>query len=327
MENLQSLPAKPDTVLKAADLFDIKTTLQVPAFAERTAMVPPLDEAYLFDRNTTLAILLGFMHNRRVLLQGFHGTGKSTHIEQVCARLNWPCLRINLDSQISRTDLIGRDAIVIQDGLQVTEFQPGLLPWALQNPVALVLDEYDAGRPDVMFVIQRILEVDGKLTLLDQNKIVEPVPSFRLFATANTIGMGDASGLYSGTQQINQGQLDRWHIVSRLDYQAPERETDIICSRLKSAGIKYDKQVVSQMVAVASMTRQGFFNGDISSIMSPRTVLSWAENTALLDDMRLAFDLSFVNKCDESEHAAIGEFYQRAFGREVADEAEIRAAS
>ena len=315
MENLQNLPSRPDTQISVKDVFGIDSPLQVPAFKERSNLVPALDEAYIFDRETTLSLLCGFLHNRRVLLQGFHGTGKSTHIEQVAARLNWPCVRINLDSQISRIDLIGRDAIVIQDGAQVTEFQPGILPWALQNPVALVLDEYDAGRPDVMFVIQRILEVDGRLTLLDQNRIIEPAESFRLFATANTVGLGDASGMYCGTQQINQGQLDRWHIVCRLDYQAPEREADIICSRLKSSKLQVEREVVERMVAVAGMTRQAFANGDISTLLSPRTVLSWSENTALLGDVGLAFRLSFLNKCDENERPIISEFYQRAFGR------------
>lgn len=316
MENIELLPAKPDTTLSVSKVFGIDTPLKVPAFKKRHPLVPELDEAYIFDHDTTLSLLCGFMHNRRVLLQGYHGTGKSTHIEQVAARINWPCVRINLDSQIGRVDLIGRDAIVIRDQMQVTEFQPGLLPWALQNPVALVLDEYDAGRPDVMFIIQRILEVDGRLTLLDQNRIIEPAPSFRLFATANTIGLGDAAGMYIGTQQINQGQLDRWHMVSRLDYQAPERETDIICSRLKSAKLKLDRATVQRMVAVAGMTRQAFVHGDISSLMSLRTVLSWAENTVLMGKTGLAFRLTFLNKCDEEERATVSEFFQRAFGNE-----------
>ena len=325
MENLDHLPQQPDTTVSVKKVFDIDSDLKVPAFSERTNMVPPVDNAYLFDRETTLSLLCGFMHNRRVLLQGFHGTGKSTHIEQVAARLNWPCVRINLDSQISRIDLIGRDAIVIEDGAQVTQFQPGILPWALQSPVALVLDEYDAGRPDVMFVIQRILEVDGRLTLLDQNRIINPAPSFRLFATANTIGLGDASGLYCGTQQINQGQLDRWHIVSRLDYQKPEREVDIVCSRLKDSELKVDKKLVARMVAVAGMTRQAFANGDISTLMSPRTVLSWAENTHMLGETDLAFRLSFLNKCDEEERPTVSEFYQRAFGTDKLAESPARA--
>ncbi|MGI9346122.1 MAG: AAA family ATPase [Gammaproteobacteria bacterium] len=321
MEHLSQLPAQPDTLVDAASTFGIDAKLSVPAFSKVSDLVPAIDPAYLFDQETTLSILCGFMYNRRVLLQGLHGTGKSTHIEQIAARLNWPCIRINLDSQISRTDLIGRDAIVIKEGKQVTEFQLGLLPWSLQNPVALVLDEYDAGRPDVMFVIQRVLEVDGRLTLLDQNKVIEPAPSFRLFATANTIGMGDASGLYHGTHQINQGQLDRWHIVSRLDYQNPEREADIISSRLAHAKLELDRLNVERMIAVANMTRNAFKQGNINSLMSPRTVLSWAENTVMLGNSGFAFRLSFLNKCDEAEQAAISEFYQRAFGEDDLPEA------
>jgi len=281
--------------------------------------VPEVDEAYHFDRDTTLAILAGFAHNRRVMVQGWHGTGKSTHIEQVAARLNWPLIRINLDSHVSRIDLVGKDAIVLKDGKQVTEFREGLLPWALQNPVALVFDEYDAGRPDVMFVIQRVLETEGRLTLLDQNRVLQPHPAFRLFATANTIGLGDTSGLYHGTQQINQGQMDRWNIVATLNYLPHEEEVKIILAKAPFwAKDEEKRKLVAQMVRVADLTRAGFINGDLSTVMSPRTVITWAQNAEIFGgDLAFAFRLSFLNKCDEIERATVAEYYQRCFGADV----------
>ncbi len=303
----------PDRQLSVRELFGIDTDMMVPAFSEADERVPDFDPSYVFDPDTTLAILAGFAHNRRVMVQGYHGTGKSTHIEQVAARLNWPCIRINLDAHISRIDLIGRDAIVLRDGLQVTEFREGLLPWALQTPTALVFDEYDAGRPDVMFVIQRVLETEGKLTLLDQNRVIRPNKWFRLFATANTVGLGDTSGLYHGTQAINQGQMDRWNIVVGLNYLAAEVESQIVLS--KSEGM--DPKVVSDMVKVADLTRQGFINGDISTFMSPRTVITWAQNTAIFKDPGFAFRLSFLNKCDETERMLVAEYYQRVFGTDL----------
>ncbi len=308
----------PDRMVSARDVFGIDLDMKVPAFSERDEHVPEIDKAYKFDYDTTLAILAGFAHNRRVMVQGYHGTGKSTHIEQVAARLNWPCLRINLDSHISRIDLIGKDAIVIRDGVQVTEFREGLLPWALQHPVALVFDEYDAGRPDVMFVIQRVLEVEGKLTLLDQNKVIRPHPSFRLFSTANTVGLGDTTGLYHGTQQINQGQMDRWNIVATLNYLPHDAETNIVLSKVAGYTTKEGKKSISAMVDVAELTRQGFMAGDISTVMSPRTVISWAENAQIFKDVGYAFRVTFLNKCDETERATIAEYYQRCFGQDVA---------
>jgi len=302
------------------EAFGIDLDLQVPAFSERTAYVPPVDDDYLFDRDTTLAILAGFGHNRRVMIQGYHGTGKSTHVEQVAARLNWPCLRINLDSHISRIDLIGKDAIVIEDGKQITQFKEGILPWALQHPVALCFDEYDAGRPDVMFVIQRVLEVEGKLTLLDQNKVIAPHPYFRLFSTTNTVGLGDTTGLYHGTQQINQGQMDRWSIVTTLNYLAHEAETDIVLGKAKSyADSAAGRRMVSNMVSVADLTRQGFINGDVSVVMSPRTVLTWAENADIFHDVGFGFRVSFLNKCDELERPIVAEYYQRCMGEDLGD--------
>ena len=303
----------PDRMVSARELFGIDTDMMVPAFSEADERVPDFDDSYVFDPDTTLAILAGFAFNRRVMVQGYHGTGKSTHIEQVAARLNWPCIRINLDAHISRIDLIGRDAIVLRDGLQVTEFREGLLPWALQHPVALVFDEYDAGRPDVMFVIQRVLETEGKLTLLDQNRVIRPNPHFRLFATANTVGLGDTSGLYHGTQAINQGQMDRWNIVVGLNYLPAQVEAEIVLK--KSTDIAAD--VVAQMVKVAELTRQGFINGDISTVMSPRTVITWAQNTAIFKDPGFAFRLSFLNKCDETERMLVAEYYQRVFGKDL----------
>ena len=310
----------PDTTVEVREVFGIDQDLQVPAFARRTDYVPVVDEDYRFDRATTLAILAGFSHNRRVMIQGYHGTGKSTHIEQVAARLNWPCVRINLDSHISRIDLIGKDAIVIRDGQQVTEFREGMLPWALQHPVALVFDEYDAGRPDVMFVIQRVLEVEGKLTLLDQNKVIEPHPYFRLFATTNTIGLGDTTGLYHGTQQINQGQMDRWSIVTTLNYLSHDEELKIVLGKAKQYGeTDQGRRTVSNMVAVAELTRQGFINGDVSVVMSPRTVLTWAQNAEIFGDVSFAFRVTFLNKCDELERPIVAEYYQRCMGEDLGD--------
>jgi cobaltochelatase CobS len=305
--------AAPDRELSVRDLFGIDIDMKVPAFSEADERVPDFDANYVFDPDTTLAIIAGFAFNRRVMVQGYHGTGKSTHIEQVAARLNWPCIRINLDAHISRIDLIGRDAIVLRDGLQVTEFREGLLPWALQTPTALVFDEYDAGRPDVMFVIQRVLETEGKLTLLDQNRVIRPNPWFRLFATANTVGLGDTSGLYHGTQAINQGQMDRWNIVVGLNYLPAAVESQIVLAKTEGMTDK----MVSDMVKVADLTRQGFINGDISTVMSPRTVITWAQNTAIFKDAGFAFRLSFLNKCDETERMLVAEYYQRVFGTEL----------
>jgi cobaltochelatase CobS len=309
----------PDTTVSAREVFGIDSDMQVPAFTVRTEHVPDVDPTYRFDKETTTAIVAGFAFNRRVMIQGYHGTGKSTHIEQVAARLNWPCIRVNLDSHISRIDLIGKDAIVLKDGKQVTEFREGILPWALQHACALVFDEYDAGRPDVMFVIQRVLEVEGKLTLLDQNKVIRPHRSFRLFSTANTVGLGDTTGLYHGTQQINQGQMDRWNIVSTLNYLPHGQETEIVMAKMgmDPSDAKAKKQIES-MVALADLTRAGFINGDISTVMSPRTVITWAENTKIFNDVGFAFRLSFLNKCDEAERQTVAEYFQRCFNAEVA---------
>ena len=309
----------PDLEIDVRKTFDIDIDLKVMAFKEPNEYVPSIDESYKFDKNTTLAILAGFSHNRRVMIQGYHGSGKSTHIEQVAARLNWPCIRVNLDSHISRIDLLGKDAITLKDGKQITEFKEGILPWALQTPTALVFDEYDAGRPDVMFVIQRVLEVEGKLTLLDQNKVISPHPGFRLFATANTVGLGDTSGLYHGTQQINQGQMDRWHIVSTLNYLDPELELKVVLSKVPSLDNKEGLEVARNMISVANLSRQGFANGDISTLMSPRTVISWAENFKIFSDLNKSFEITFLNKCDETERVIIAEYYQRCFDSETAD--------
>jgi cobaltochelatase CobS len=303
----------PDTQVDVREVFGLDVDLKVPAFSQRGDHVPLIDETYLFNHETTLAILAGFAHNRRVMIQGYHGTGKSTHVEQIAARLNWPCIRINLDSHVSRIDLVGKDGIVLKDGQQITEFKEGLLPWALQRACALVFDEYDAGRPDVMFVIQRVLEVEGKLTLLDQSKVIDPHKSFRMFATTNTIGLGDPTGLYHGTQQINQGQMDRWNIVCTLNYLSHEKETDIVCSKLPDI----DRKTVSNMVSIASLSRQGFINGDISIVMSPRTVIMWAENARIFNDYGFAFRLTFLNKCDETERPIVAEYYQRCMGEEL----------
>ncbi|TQF77755.1 cobaltochelatase subunit CobS [Elioraea sp. Yellowstone] len=308
----------PDIRIRVDQTFGFPSEMEVPAFSVRTEHVPDIDEAYRFDRETTLAILAGFAHNRRVMIQGYHGTGKSTHIEQVAARLNWPCIRVNLDSHISRIDLIGKDAIVLRDGKQVTEFREGILPWALQHPCALVFDEYDAGRPDVMFVIQRVLEVEGKLTLLDQNRVIRPHPAFRLFSTANTVGLGDTTGLYHGTQQINQGQMDRWNIVATLNYLPHEQETDIVAAKLGiDPADAAAKKRIAAMVALADLTRAGFINGDISTVMSPRTVITWAENAKIFGDVAFAFRVTFLNKCDEAERATVAEYYQRCFNEEL----------
>ena len=306
----EDAPSKKFTTEK---LFGFASDLKLSGFAKPHPLTPAVDESYQFDKATTLAILAGFMHNRRVLVQGYHGTGKSTHLEQIAARLHWPMIRINMDSHISRTDLIGRDAIVIKDGKQITAFQEGIIPWALRRPVALVFDEYDAGRPDVMFVIQRILEAQGRLTLLDQNTVITPHPYFRIFATTNTIGLGDATGLYHGTQPINQGQMDRWNIVTTLNYLPQEVEESIVLAKLPALSTAKGKKLVTSMVAMANLTRGGFMQGDISTVMSPRTVLSWAENTQIFGSTEEAFRLSFLNKCDEMERATIAEYYQRCF--------------
>jgi len=307
----------PDMKISVRQVFGIDTDLEVPAYSEPEEHVPDTDPDYLFDRETTLAILAGFARNRRVLVTGYHGTGKSTHIEQVAARLNWPMVRVNLDSHISRIDLVGKDAIVLKDGLQVTEFRDGILPWALQHNIALCFDEYDAGRPDVMFVIQRVLEVSGRLTLLDQNKVIRPHPSFRLFATANTVGLGDTSGLYHGTQQINQGQMDRWSIVTTLNYLPHDNEVDIVAAKVPTWRDAKGRAIIAKMVRVADMTRNAFINGDLSTVMSPRTVITWAENAEIFGDVGFAFRVTFVNKCDELERALVAEFYQRSFNEEL----------
>jgi cobaltochelatase CobS len=293
----------------------------VPAFSAPDDYVPVIDSAYRFDRDTTMAILAGFAFNRRVMIQGYHGTGKSTHIEQVAARLNWACIRINLDSHISRIDLVGKDAIVLRDGKQVTEFREGMLPWALQNPVALVFDEYDAGRPDVMFVIQRVLEVDGKMTLLDQNRVLKPHPAFRVFATANTVGLGDTTGLYHGTQQINQGQMDRWNIVATLNYLPHDEEVAIVLAKAPNYSTPESRKLIEAMVEVAALTRAGFMAGDVSTVMSPRTVIHWAENAKIFGDVGYAFRVTFLNKCDELERPTVAEYYQRCLGKELPESA------
>ena len=312
-------PDNPDLRLSVRDLFAIDSDLQVPAFAERSELVPDIDPGYHFNPEATLAILAGFTHNRRVLLQGLHGTGKSTHIEQVAARLNWPCIRVNLDGHISRLDLVGKDSIVIRDERQVTEFQEGIVPWSLQRPIALIFDEYDAGRPDVMFVIQRLLERDGKFTLIDQNRVLTPHPSFRLFATANTVGLGNSTGLYHGTQLLNHGQIDRWNIVATLNYLSSEEEMQIVSAQVPEFAGEQKQDLLQSMVAMATLTREGFVVGDLSTLMSPRTVISWAENSLIFDDHVLAFKLSFLNKCEEDEHPIIAEYFQRCFDTELDD--------
>lgn len=307
----------PDIKVSVRQCFGIDSDMEVPAFSMGAEHVPDVDEAYQFDHDTTLAILAGFGHNRRVMIQGYHGTGKSTHIEQVAARLNWPCIRVNLDSHVSRIDLIGKDAIVLRDGKQVTEFREGLLPWALQHPTALVFDEYDAGRPDVMFVIQRVLEVEGKFTLLDQNRVLRPHPYFRLFSTTNTVGLGDTTGLYHGTQQLNQGQMDRWNIVATLNYLPHDDEVGIVLAKVPTYHGPQGRDEISAMVRVAELTRTGFVNGDISTVMSPRTVITWAENADIFGNRGFAFRVTFLNKCDELERPIVAEYYQRCFGEDL----------
>ncbi len=319
MPEFTNLPNKEYSV---RETFGIDTDMKVMGYAETDPHVPPVDPDYLFDRNTTLAILAGFAFNRRVMVQGYHGTGKSTHIEQVAARLNWPLVRVNLDAHVSRIDLVGKDAIVLKDGKQVTEFRDGILPWAVQNNIALVFDEYDAGRPDVMFVIQRVLEQSGRLTLLDQNRVIVPHPAFRLFATTNTIGLGDTSGLYHGTQQINQGQMDRWSLVTTLNYLPHDKEVGIVLAKNRTlASTEKGRKTASNMVRLADLTRQAFINGDLSTVMSPRTVITWAENAQIFSDLGFAFRLTFLNKCDELERPVVAEFYQRVFGEDLPESA------
>ena len=312
--NFESIP---DKEINTLELFGIECAFKVYGFNLANDYVPKIDKSYKFDPDTTRSILAGFSNNKRVLIQGYHGTGKSTHIEQVASRLNWPCVRVNLDSHISRIDLLGKDAIILKDGKQITEFQDGILPWAFQNPVAIVFDEYDAGRPDVMFVIQRVLEKEGSFTLLDQNKVLKQHPFFRLFATTNTIGLGDTTGLYQGTQQINQGQLDRWNIITTLNYLKFEKELDIVLGKTKNFNTKEGKEVISNMIKVADLTRKGFVNGDISTVMSPRTVMHWAENAEIFKDVGYAFRVTFLNKCDDLEKNIIAEYYQRCFGEDL----------
>ena len=317
---------RPDIEVSVRQVFGLDSEMVVPGFSKRTEYVPDLDEAYCFDHDTTMAILVAFAHNRRLMIQGYHGTGKSTHIEQVAARLNWPCIRVNLDSHISRIDLIGKDAIVLRDGKQVTEFREGILPWAIQHPVALVFDEYDAGRPDVMFVIQRILEADGKMTLLDQNRVIRTHPSFRLFSTANTVGLGDTTGLYHGTQQINQAQMDRWNLVATLNYLPHDKEVEIVLAKVPSYDTPEGQKTVSSMVRVADLTRAGFMAGDISTVMSPRTVITWAENARIFGDLGVGYRMTFLNKCDELERSTVAEYYQRCFGEELPEYHAARSA-
>ncbi len=321
MTTTAALTTLPDTKMSVSQLFGFESNMQIMGFAERSEHVPEFDEDYLFNKETTLAILAGFAYNRRVMITGYHGTGKSTHIEQVAARLNWPCIRINLDSHISRIDLIGKDAIVLKDGKQITEFKEGILPWSYQHNVALVFDEYDAGRPDVMFVIQRILESSGKLTLLDQSRVIRPHAAFRLFATANTVGLGDTTGLYHGTQQINQAQMDRWSIVSALNYLPHAQEVGVVLSKNKSYNNDRGKKTIGNMVRVADLTRNAFMQGDLSTVMSPRTVITWAQNADIFGDIGFAFRLTFLNKCDELERAIVAEFYQRCFGEDLPESA------
>ena len=313
----ENINTTPDIKISVKQTFGIDSNLEVDAFSKKNEYVPEIDKNYKFDKDTTLAILSGFSFNKRVLVQGYHGTGKSTHIEQVAARLNWPCIRVNLDSHISRIDLIGKDAITIKDGKQITEFQEGILPWSIQNPIALVFDEYDAGRPDVMFVIQRVLEAEGNFTLLDKNKVLKQHKYFRLFATSNTVGLGDTTGLYHGTQQINQGQMDRWNIVTSLNYLSLEREMEIILAKNKSYNNSKGKEDIANMIKVASLTRKGFVSGDISTVMSPRTVMHWAENNLIFKDIGYSFRVTFLNKCDEVEKNIIAEYYQRCFGEDL----------
>ncbi|MDO5621406.1 MAG: cobaltochelatase subunit CobS [Paracoccus sp. (in: a-proteobacteria)] len=317
--------AKPTEDIDLREVFGLDSDMKVKGFAERTARVPELDPTYKFDPDTTLAILAGFAYNRRVMIQGYHGTGKSTHIEQVAARLNWPCVRVNLDSHVSRIDLIGKDAIRLVDGKQVTEFHEGILPWALRNPTAIVFDEYDAGRADVMFVIQRVLEADGKLTLLDQNEVITPNKYFRMFATANTVGLGDTTGLYHGTQQINQGQMDRWSLVATLNYLSHDAEVNIVLSKVPHYNTAQGRDQIARMVTVADLTRTAFMQGDLSTVMSPRTVIAWAQNAEIFRNIGYAFRLTFLNKCDELERQTVAEFYQRLFDEELPESVVAKA--
>ena len=326
-DNKNDASNKPNKEISVREAFGIETDMVVKGFEEKSDRVPDIDETYKFDPDTTLAILAGFSHNRRVMIQGYHGTGKSTHIEQVAARLKWPAVRVNLDSHISRIDLIGKDAIKLRDGVQITEFHEGILPWALRNPVAIVFDEYDAGRADVMFVIQRVLEHDGKLTLMDQNEIIQPNPNFRLFATANTVGLGDTTGLYHGTQQINQAQMDRWSLVATLNYLSVDAETSIVLAKAPNYNTDAGRKTIKQMVTVADLTRTAFMNGDLSTVMSPRTVINWAQNAEIFRSMGYAFRLSFLNKCDELERQTVAEFYQRCFDEELPESAAAMSVS
>ena len=311
----QEVAGLPDMKVSVRQVFGFDSDMEVPAYSEADEHVPDIDADYRFDKPTTLAVLAGFAKNRRVIVTGYHGTGKSTHVEQVAARLNWPCVRVNLDSHISRSDLVGRDVITLKDGKQITQFNEGILPWSLSRPMALVFDEYDAGRPDVMFVIQRVLEAQGKFTMLDQNRVITPHPYFRLFATANTVGLGDSTGLYHGTQPINQGQMDRWNIVATLNYLPPEDELKVVLSKVKE--MAKSKDVIRSMIAMAALTREGFMHGDLTTVMSPRTVINWAENAQIFGDVDLAFRLTFLNKCDENERTIIAEYYQRCFNKEL----------
>jgi cobaltochelatase CobS len=326
-DSTYDLTNTPNQEISVRDAFGIETDMMVKGFEEKSDRVPDIDKTYKFDPDTTLAILAGFSHNRRVMIQGYHGTGKSTHIEQVAARLKWPAVRVNLDSHISRIDLIGKDAIKLRDGVQITEFHEGILPWALRNPVAIVFDEYDAGRADVMFVIQRVLEHDGKLTLMDQNEIIQPNPNFRLFATANTVGLGDTTGLYHGTQQINQAQMDRWSLVATLNYLSVDAETAIVLAKAPKYNTDAGRKTVKQMVTVADLTRTAFMNGDLSTVMSPRTVIAWAQNADIFHSIGYAFRLSFLNKCDELERQTVAEFYQRCFDEELPESAAAMSVS
>ena len=326
-DSTYDLTNTPNQNISVRDVFGIETDMMVKGFEEKSDRVPDIDKTYKFDPDTTLAILAGFSHNRRVMIQGYHGTGKSTHIEQVAARLKWPAVRVNLDSHISRIDLIGKDAIKLKDGVQITEFHEGILPWALRNPVAIVFDEYDAGRADVMFVIQRVLEHDGKLTLMDQNEIIQPNPNFRLFATANTVGLGDTTGLYHGTQQINQAQMDRWSLVATLNYLSVDAETAIVLAKAPNYNTDAGRKTVKQMVTVADLTRTAFMNGDLSTVMSPRTVIAWAQNADIFHSIGYAFRLSFLNKCDELERQTVAEFYQRCFDEELPESAAAMSVS
>ena len=326
-DNTKDLNKKPNREISVREVFGIETDMVVKGFEDKSDRVPDIDETYKFDPDTTLAILAGFSHNRRVMIQGYHGTGKSTQIEQVAARLQWPAVRVNLDSHISRIDLIGKDAIKLRDGVQITEFHEGILPWALRNPVAIVFDEYDAGRADVMFVIQRVLEHDGKLTLMDQNEIIQPNPNFRLFATANTVGLGDTTGLYHGTQQINQAQMDRWSLVATLNYLSVDAETAIVLAKAPHYNTDAGRKTIKQMVTVADLTRTAFMNGDLSTVMSPRTVIAWAQNAEIFRSIGYAFRLSFLNKCDELERQTVAEFYQRCFDEELPESAAAMSVS